>query len=451
MKHEIKLEKIFAFPNGLISAIVAEGATILFINHIGDFEWWINLLLCAVFFVIYVLLILFLNFFYCKQKDGKNHVYIMIEGEDIEEEKFVDDIRKSFEEHNNNETKFIVPRYLQRKTFNTIVKWVGNRKPFWETKYFEYFQKRTNPIAVLYGSIGKRKENGGKYYIKTNVIYRCNANLDDPLNKFIVKQVSQAFLPNILVSQEKEVSGFLMVQQYFEDVMEFIVGLSKFALGKFEEAYCLHKKLYSKKTNTLLTKKTNFKLVLAQEVNILYWSYIYRKEYIKADTIVSFWETIYGKDAKSMKTQLLMFRTTNEQEMIANARKCASMLKTESGKPDFLCSKAYVCLILGNFKISERLYNSFFKMARKESEETFKIQQTIESLIHYCAIAKGKEFERPYALFLEGQIQFKYYKNYEKAEQNFKELIHMGQNNTYLKDKAKKFIDKIDEKKNKKR
>ena len=295
-------------------------------------------------------------------------------------------------------------------------KWNGNKKNFWETKFFKYFAWRTNATVVLSGCITKRKNVTNKYIITFSPIYRY-AQLSDGLKSFIEKNANRVYTPKLQVEQEKEVSGFNGVRRYIQETMSFIVGLSEFSCGHLENAFEIHYNLCKTCKSVLFSKKANFREVLGQEFELLYLICVYNKQFLRAEYFIQRYKSLGFESILYVETQFLMLKASTQDEMLCNAKECASLLREPSNNPTHQSSQAYIYLILRRYKKSTKLYKDFFT----NKKGNYNFDYTVQSLKRYCEFAKGKPFERVYAVFLLGQISLFYDEDYQKALEYFEE------------------------------
>lgn len=403
--------KFLMFPNGIITSFISIPAVYVALSPIQPIpnEWKLNI--AIMIFIGLIILNLCLNFWYRKPQDDKGNIYIMLcTPEDSRLNRFIDEIGRDLSETNEYNVRFCIPTYLQRETFYKMQKWNGNKKNFWETKFFKYFAWRTNATVVLSGCITRRKDVTDKYIITFSPIYRY-AQLSDGLKSFIEKNANRVYTPKLQVEQEKEVSGFNGVCRYIKEAMSFIVGLSEFSCGNIEKAFEIHYSLCKASKSSLFSKKANFREVLGQEFELLYLICVYNKQFAKAEYFIQYYKSLGFESILYVETQFLMLRASTQNEMLCNAKECSKLLKVPSDNPTHKSSQAYVYLILGRYKKSIKLYKDFF--ANKKGDYNF--DYAIKTIKKYCEFAKEKTFERVYAVFLLGQISLFYDENYAKA------------------------------------
>lgn len=409
--------KFLIFPNGLIASFVSVPAVYLALSPIEPIsnEWKLNI--SIMIFLGLIILNLYFNFWYQKPQDDKCNIYIMLcTPEDIKLNRFIEDIGRDLSEANEYNVRFCIPTYLQRETFYKMQKWNGNKKNFWETKFFKYFAWRTNATVVLSGCITKRKNVTNKYIITFSPIYRY-AQLSDGLKSFIEKNANRVYTPKLQVEQEKEVSGFNGVCRYIEEAMSFIVGLSEFSCGHLENAFKIHYNLCKESKSSLFSKKANFREVLGQEFELLYLICVYNEQFVRAGYFIQQYKSLGFESILYVETQFLMLKASTQDEMLCNARECASLLREPSNNPTHQSNQAYIYLILRRYKKSTKLYKDFFT----NKKGNYNFDYTVQSLKRYCEFAKGKPFERVYAVFLLGQISLFYDEDYQKALEYFEE------------------------------
>ena len=272
------------------------------------------------------------------------------------------------------------------------------------------------------------------YEVKLRVYYLINYKASKELKQFIEKNLNSVFQKQVLLNAKKELSEYERLTNYINDVMQFIIGASKLSGGNVDEAFKIH---YECLQRSALKENKAFLNTLALEVHILYLTKIYYHRYSDARFFVDILNQINPENKIYIETQFLMYSATSETEMLENAKKCFKMLHGGLLSVNYLLNKAYICLILGYTKKSEKLYAEFFK------KYTPKYQGLITSVKMYCNFTYSKEFERPYTTFLIGLLQFHIDHQHENAMQCFIKVKSIVQPDSYLYKRSDYYINLI--------
>lgn len=432
-----KFTKFLTFPWGYFE-VLALGVTISAIvtDVLVDVGGY-NKLWVYIGIIISGLIIVSLLYFtiYRVNKLKYNICVMLIPSEDLELDKFVkNDISPRLNEIESQEINFIVPHYPCRSAFCYIEKLYKNPHDFINSSYFKYFSKISKASAILSGAIKKRKEGDDVYEVKLRVYYLINYKASKELKQFIEKNLNSVFQKQVLLNAKKELSEYERLTNYINDVMQFIIGASKLSGGNVDEAFKIH---YECLKRSALKENKAFLNTLALEAHILYLTKIYYHRYSDARFFVDILNQINPENKIYIETQFLMYSATSETEMLENAKKCFKMLHGGLFSVNYLLNKAYICLILGYIKKSEKLYAEFFK------KYTPKYQGLITSVKMYCNFTYSKEFERPYTTFLIGLLQFHIDHQHENAMQCFIKVKSIVQPDSYLYKRSDYYINLI--------
>lgn len=441
MKNKIK--RTLAFPYGYLWAI---GISIAFLSIyyqiFSDAKKLVQLLPPVAFFLLLCVFVTVINFYTpkCGKEDIK--VYIMLyPSETVELDKFIEnDIAKTINMSNErNVIKYITPGFFNRCTFNFFIDKIQKKgKNALDSKYVKLFLRWTRANAVLFGNIYERKEEEAKYVLDLRLIYQCDLKNDD-IRKFAEGCVNMVFSPKIYISQQKEISGMIELGNYIKAIMVFILGVTKLSILDVESAFNIHFNLFKNEDRSIFFKNTEFNMVLEQEIGLLYAKNFVRNNCDEAKKYLDALQEIDEDKAKTTIAQFLMWQTKNKKEMHQNAGKCMKML---SGKRDVvnMASKAYLYMILGNYKKSEEYYSKIFKIVNGKKEHS----NFMLSLKMYCDMAVLKDYEAVYAHYLKGLINELYYQDMATAKSEYEEVVIKAAKKDELYYNAKKRIESIE-------
>lgn len=432
-----KFTKIFIFPWGYLEVLalclsISAVITDVFADVNGYNKMWIYIGVVVLGIIITSLIYFTI---YGVNKSKYNICIMIIPSEDLEFDKFVkNDISPKLNDIESGKINFIVPPYPCRSVFNYFEKLHAKKHNFIHSLYFKFFSRISKADAILSGQIKKRTEGNEVYVIDLKAYYQINYKASKELNEFIEKNLNSVFQSEHILNAKNEVSEYDRLTKYIKDVMQFIIGASKLSGGNVDEAFKIH---YECLQRSALKENKAFLNTLALEAHILYLTKIYYHRYSDARFFVDILNQINPENKIYIETQFLMYSATSETEMLENAKKCFKMLHGGLLSVNYLLNKAYICLILGYAKKSEKLYAEFFK------KYTPKYQGLITSVKMYCNFTYSKEFERPYTTFLIGLLQFHIDHQYENAMQCFIKVKSIVQPDSYLYKRSDYYINLI--------
>ena len=378
-----------------------------FVTNNGDtvgVPWWCSWVLFAIGVIVIFVITAHYTYSLPKGKKRGHNIFVLITSEQFEDDKYITgDFIENFKHHiagSIENLNIVVPSRIKRDTFNqTIESYTHRNKNFWESKQWGNLHKRMKGVLYISGILKRRTAEGKEKYVfclSSTIGYNDVNKAITPLMK---KELQMNFPQRIIINKEFELEGFDDASNRFATYSEYVIGWAHLVSGYVGEAYKMHFDIFSNNKQSFFQRGglKNLKSLIEFELNtIISDCKLHPKDFV-CDCVKTTEKLFSDSDSSilSLARYWVMSSTdyTFDDNLLRAERRLKRIKLNNRNRSATLGSRAYICLLKGDYSNAESNYRLFFKNADPA---------LIDGIIRYCdsQTKSGCLKEKPTAFYV---------------------------------------------------
>ncbi len=366
--------------------------------------WWCSWVL---FLIGVILIFAFTAHYTYSLPKGKKHghnIFVLITSEQSEDDKYItSDFIESFESHLADSVEnlnIIVPARIKRDTFNhTIENYKRRNSNFWESKRWKSIHKRSKGVLYISGILKRRTSEGKEKYVFCLSSTIGFNDINKSITPLMKEELQKNFPQHISINKEFELEGFNDVSNRFATYSEYVIGWAHLVSGHVGEAYKMHFDIFSNNKQSFFKKGRlrNLKSLIEFELNAIISNCKLHPADFVCDCVTTTEKLFPDSDSSILSLARYWVMSSTDDSFDDNILRAERQLKkiklNNRNCSATLGSRAYICLLKGDYPNAESNYRSFFKNADPA---------LIDGIIKYCdsQTKSGCSKERPTAFYV---------------------------------------------------